>query len=325
MIVSQQLKNHEEQELPDRLPDGLEVSVVIPTYNRPVALYECIQALCQQTISPDRFEIVVVDDGSQAPVELTSNEQEAAPLTPPRPRIRVLRQENAGPAAARNRGAVMASGTYIAFTDDDCLPQPNWLENLLVGAASNPDSLLGGTTFNGLNNDLLAEANQLILDLVYDHFNGNHDEARFLTSNNWLVPRNRFLEIGGFDEEFRRAGGEDRDFCDRWRFDNRRIVWIDEARVEHRHEQNLWKFIQLYYCYGIGAKVYHRKRRLRKSGSIGDDLSFHKGVFRRLPSYLGRYPGMYVKARLIGALGVWQLANMSGFITETIFRKARNK
>lgn len=304
------------------LPEGLEVSVVIPTYNRTGALCECILALCQQTISCERFEIVVVDDGSQEPVEFALAELEADPLHLRRPRIRVVRQANAGPAAARNLGVVTASGTLIAFTDDDCLPQPNWLENLLEGAARHPDSLLGGTTFNGLSNDLFAETNQLILDMVYDHFNDPYGDATFLASNNWLIPRDRFLEIGGFDEEFRRAGGEDRDFCDRWRLVDRRIVWIDDARVEHRHGQTLRQFIHLYYRYGLGAKVYHRKRLSRKSGSLGDDLSFHQEVFRRLPSYLMRYPGILLKARMLVALGIWQLANMSGFMAETLFGKS---
>ena len=89
------------------------VSIVIPTYARPERLRECLAALARQTMPADAFEIVVVDDGSPQPVV----PPEAT--TPTGPTIRIIRQSNAGPSAARNRGVAEARGELIALTDDD--------------------------------------------------------------------------------------------------------------------------------------------------------------------------------------------------------------
>src|SRR5690349_8782081 len=97
------------------------VSIIIPTYNRPAPLEQCLKALSQLDYPRDRFEVVVVDDGSTiSPAGIV--EGFCSRLD-----IRMLRQANAGPAAARNLGAQEAKGQILAFTDDDCLPDPAWL------------------------------------------------------------------------------------------------------------------------------------------------------------------------------------------------------
>jgi glycosyltransferase involved in cell wall biosynthesis len=203
--------------------------VVIPTYGRPRQLRECLTALAAQTLPRDAFEVVVVDDGS--PDGLGSIAEDFAA----RLDVRVIRQDNAGPSAARNRGVEHAVGELIAFTDDDCLPAPAWLETLAAGERERPGSLVGGSTKNGLGDRLFSEASQWIIDMVYDHFNRDHDDAYFFASNNMLCSRRRYLDLGGFDELFPRAGAEDRDFCDRWRAADWPLIWRPEATIEHRH------------------------------------------------------------------------------------------
>jgi glycosyltransferase involved in cell wall biosynthesis len=95
------------------------VSIVIPTYARPERLRECLAALARQTMPADTFEVVVVDDGSPQPVVPPADTAAAGPT------IRIIRQSNAGPSAARNRGVAEARGELIALTDDDCLPTPD--------------------------------------------------------------------------------------------------------------------------------------------------------------------------------------------------------
>ena len=99
------------------------VSVVVPTFNRPAALASCLDALARQDYPADRYEMIVVDDGS-APTEAAAIAETAT-----RHRVRLVRQENRGPAAARNAGVREAHGAYIAFTDDDCMPAPGWKLN----------------------------------------------------------------------------------------------------------------------------------------------------------------------------------------------------
>jgi GT2 family glycosyltransferase len=292
---------------------------VIPTYARPERLRECLAALARQTLPADRFEIVVVDDGSPQPV-VTPADTAAAGAT-----IRIIRQSNAGPSAARNRGVQEARGELIAFTDDDCLPTPDWLELLVTAHRQSPDALVGGITFNGLTDDVFATTSQMIIDLVYEHFNTEESSAYFLTSNNMLCSRAAYSELGGFDTSFPRAGAEDRDFCDRWRASGRPLRLVPAARIEHRHAQNLKRFLGLHYRYGRGAFLYQAKRRLRGSGTMSHDMSFHGSLLYRLPRHLQKHRGLFRKAQIATAILLWQVANASGFFRQAASEKFRGK
>jgi glycosyltransferase involved in cell wall biosynthesis len=101
----------------------MKVSVVIPAYNAQQTIAEAVEQSVAQAKGPMEVEVVVVDDGS---VDDTAKIAESAGAT-------VIKQENAGPAAARNRGWKSATGQVICFTDSDCVPMSGWLENLLDG------------------------------------------------------------------------------------------------------------------------------------------------------------------------------------------------
>ena len=295
------------------------VSIVIPTYARPGRLRECLAALARQTMPADTFEIVVVDDGSPQPVV------PPADTAPDGPTIRVIRQPNAGPSAARNRGVAEAFGELIALTDDDCLPTPDWLESLVIAHRQSPAALVGGITFNGLPDDVFAMTSQMIIDLVYEHFNTDEASAYFLTSNNILCSRAAYSELGGFDTSFARAGAEDRDFCDRWRASGRPLRLVPAARIEHRHAQNLKQFLGLHYRYGRGAYLYQTKRRLRGSGTMSHDMSFHRSLLSRLPRHLQKHQGLFRKAQIATAILLWQAANASGFFHQAASETFRGK
>lgn len=286
------------------------VSIVIPTYARPAQLRDCLGALAQQTMAADTFEVVVVDDGSPQPVVPPED------TTPTGPTIRIIRQSNAGPSAARNRGVAEARGELIALTDDDCLPTPTWLESLVTTHRQFPDALAGGITFNGLTDDLFATTSQMIIDLVYEHFNADEASAYFLTSNNMLCSRVNYGELGGFDTAFARAGAEDRDFCDRWRASGRPLRLVPAATLEHRHAQTLKQFLGLHYRYGRGAYRYQAKRRLRGSGTMSHDMNFHRSLLRRLPRHLQKHRGLFRKVQITTAILLWQVANAAGFVRE---------
>ena len=119
-----------------------EASVVVPTFNRRRTLAEVLAALdAQQSVAP--FEIVVVDDGS---TDGTAEWLEQRGQTRP---VRWLRQQNQGPAAARNRGVAMASGEVIAFLGDDTIPEPDWLAAHLARHRARPEAglaVIGRTT-----------------------------------------------------------------------------------------------------------------------------------------------------------------------------------
>src|SRR3712207_1403127 len=91
-------------------------SVIVPTYERPAQLAACLGALARLDCPAASFEVIVVDDGSAAaPGRRLDEFRDLLD-------VRLLTQANAGPAAARNRGASEARGSFLAFTDDDCAP-----------------------------------------------------------------------------------------------------------------------------------------------------------------------------------------------------------
>jgi len=287
------------------------VSVVIPTFGRVEKLAETLAALDRQ--EGEAFEVVVVDDGSSQPVT-----REMLP-DPHRFTLRILRQTNQGPAAARNLGAKEANGEILLFTDDDCLPCPSWVSALSQEIKSHREVLVGSLTFNGLTENNWSAASQLIIDLVYEHFNRDPDNAYFIASNNLACRRDLFLELGGFDTDFPKAGAEDRDFCDRWRMTKRPIYLVRKQLVEHRHVQTFRKFLDLHYRYGRGAYLYQAKRKDRGSGTMAEDLGFHRTLLRNVPSHLIGVTLSRQLARLF-ALVCWQVSNAAGFLSEAAGR-----
>lgn len=295
------------------------VTVVVPTYGRPGHLRSCLKALAAQTLAREDFEVVVVDDGSPEPL------CEIAADFVRHMQVRLIRQMNAGPAAARNAGVREATGELIALTDDDCRPDPGWIETLVAAERNRPGALVGGSTRNGIDGWIFSETSQLIIDMVYDHFNADPENAYFFASNNMLVPRSRYLEVGGFDESFPRAGAEDRDFCDRWRAAGWPLIWRPEATIEHHHPQSLRTFVGVHCRYGRGARLYHSRRRDRATGTMDDDLSFHATLPLRVWKRLGRHPGALRRMQICGALALWQCANAAGFFAEALTRRPAPK
>lgn len=280
------------------------VSVVVPTFARPDALAACLEALADLDYPKDRYEAIVVVDGGAPPTEAIARAQERLAVT-------MIEQENAGPAAARNRGATHARGDLLAFTDDDCLPDRGWLR-AFADQGLEGDVLAGGRIVNGAPENLYAEASQLVLDFVFDYYCADPEQARFLISCNMCVPAERFREVGGFDERFRIS--EDRELSDRWRFERGRVVYVPEAVVHHVRPMTFRGFVRQHFAYGRGAYSYQHERARRGSGGLRSDVSFHRELPRRMRRAL---PGTGRRApALTGLLGVWQAANTAGYLYE---------
>ncbi len=290
-------------------------SIVIPTYSRPERLRNCLESLTRLKSPEGGFEVVVVDDGSPEPLQPVVAEFAS------RLAATCLRQENAGPATARNLGARHARGEYLAFVDDDCCVEADWLVAFQEAFVGDPGGMVGGHTVNGLAENRYSAASQLILDLVYAHYNPRPDAVTFLASNNIAMPAKRFHELGGFDAaRFSTAGGEDRDLCDRWISRFGTIRWAEKAIVRHYHSMSLGSFWRQNYTYGRGAWTFHRIRSEAGASRLQRDARFHLRVPGLLLRRLSRESWGNV-LRALPLLVVWQFANASGFFGEGLRRR----
>ena len=287
-------------------------SIIVPTYKRPAQLAACLQAIARLDYPRDGFEVIVVNDGSQAPPQaLIASFKDRLDMT-------LLKQAHAGPGAARNTGAAKARGKYLAFTDDDCLPVPDWLQTLAVRFEKVPESAVGGRTLNALPDNPYSTASQVLVDYLYSYYNANHDQARFFTSMNLAVPAERFRMLGGFDVSWPYAAGEDRELCDRWLYHGFQMVYAQEVNIYHVHALTFRTFCRQHFCYGRGAFHFHKARAQRGLGRIKlEPLLFYRNLLRQ--------PFSPVRERrallLVTLLLVSQVVNAAGFFWERLSYK----
>jgi glycosyltransferase involved in cell wall biosynthesis len=172
------------------------ISIIIPVWNSPGLLRRCLDALGAQTLSRDMFEIIVVDNGS------TDDTSDVARSFPG---VILLHEPRPGSYAARNRGLQQARGVYVAFTDADCLPAPDWLEKGLAAAGQHPDAgVLAGRIE-------LFEEGETEGPAFCDYerlfsFPQAHAARGNCATANWISRRTVFEELGGFDERLKSGG-----------------------------------------------------------------------------------------------------------------------
>lgn len=288
----------------------LSFSIIIPTYNRPAKLAVCLESLTRLDYPKSALEVIVVDDGSRQPYD--------AVIAPFRNRLNIQLhcKENGGPASARNFAAHYATGDFFAFTDDDCQPDTYWLWRLADQLEAVPDALVGGHTINALTNNVFSSASQLIADVVYSHYNADPQHASFFASNNMALSADRFREIGGFNSVFYKAASEDRELCDRWKFNGCRMIYVRTAIIHHAHDLTLGSFIRQHLNYGRGAYHFHRVRSARQSGSLVRETEFHLNMSNWLLDPIRRAPGLRRKIQTFFVLLLWQVTNAIGYFVE---------
>ncbi len=207
------------------------ISVVIPTFRRPALLLRCLRAIRVQRLpAGEWFEVLVVDDGH---CEQTSDCVTA--LTQHWPALRYLRplttRPGCGPAIARNHGWHAARAPFIAFTDDDTVPEPGWLSAGLRELRDRPElSALAGRVVVPLPQRRPSDHEKMTLGLQH---------ASFVTANAF-VRRDALEQLHGFDEHFQRAWREDSDLQFRLERDIGPVGRSDHAVVLHPVRPERW-------------------------------------------------------------------------------------
>jgi O-antigen biosynthesis protein len=221
------------------------ISVVVCTYNGSVTLRDCLEGL-RRLEYPD-YEVIVVDDGSTDASAAIAAEYD----------VRLIRTPNNGLSHARNRGLEAATGSIVAYTDDDARPDPHWL-NYLATAFERTDYVgLGGpnipSTGDGLIADCVANApGGPIHVLVSDH------EAEHIPGCNMAFRREALEAIGGFDPQFREAG-DDVDLCWRLQAQGWKIGFVPAGFVWHHRRNSLRTYWRQQKGYGKAEALLERK------------------------------------------------------------------
>ncbi len=212
-------------------------SVVICTHDGASRLKTCLRA-CQGIDYPN-FEVLVVDDGS------TDN---PAHVVNGFPNVRLIRQEHLGLSVARNRGAAEAKGDIIAYTDDDCEPDRDWLfwlarafDDPAVGAAGGPNL---PPEPQGLQEAVVAAGPGAPSHVLLDDTRAEH-----LPGCNLAIRRSAFNRIRGFREQFRTAG-DDVDICWRLIDHNWELAFAPSAFVWHRRRTSFPCYMKQQFGYG---------------------------------------------------------------------------
>jgi GT2 family glycosyltransferase len=290
-------------------------SIIVPTYCRPKQLAACLESIAQLEYPRELFEVLVVDDGSSSPPphEIISAFSSKFPVS-------LMTPKHGGPAAARNAGAGQAKGKFLAFTDDDCAPAPDWLQALATRLAVSPDCMIGGHAINALVHNPCAAASQMLIDYLYSYFNTRVGEGSFFTSNNICVPADHFRAIGGFDVSFSNAAAEDRDFCDRWFHSGRRLIYAPEIIVYHAHALTLKTFWRQHCTYGRGANQFYRLHYQRTSEKLKlNRLTFYSNLLKH--PFSNRSGGKAFSTSMLLALS--QVATFAGFAWEDMVSRFR--
>jgi serine acetyltransferase/GT2 family glycosyltransferase len=209
--------------------DGIWVSVVIATYNRQDLLRRLLEQLDDQTIPQARYEVIAVDDGSK--------EDTRALLADVKTRYahRIERQENSGPAVARQRGVDLARGKIVVFLDDDMQVKPTFLEAHLRHHADDRTVVLGRLRPDAkiAEMPLFERFYARVLKQQGDDFASGKEPVRGhnLYTGNVSMARELFVEVGGFDPQFRAL--EDEELGIRLEKGGASFAFADDAESVH--------------------------------------------------------------------------------------------
>lgn len=240
------------------------VSVIVPVFNDQSGIDRCVNALTAQNYPQDRYEIIVVDNNSKPAIRLM--DQAGC-------RIQLLFCGTAGSYAARNEGIECSRGEILAFTDADCLPIREWIQNGVVALSeSGRDWIIGGAV-------LLAAPESGSAAELYQYVSGfpqraNVNERNFAATANLFTYRALFDRVGLFNTQL--LSGGDLEWCLRAAEQGIAVVYSEQAAVVTSPRSNLSAAIRQ------ARRVAGGRVQLRRSSKTvvpADRTKPHKGPF----------------------------------------------
>lgn len=219
----------------------MKVSVVVPTAKRPDALSKCLDSLLKQTFPRESYEIIVVFDGAKPSSEFVESVADYNIVV-------VGSKKNKGPAAARNKGIKEAQGEVIAFTDDDCMVDKNWVRIMYEAHIKFADvACVGGNTVTRKDNMPARISQNLSNESMFFK-----DFPIYFPTCNISFKRGVFKHMT-FNETFKFPAGEDLEFGWRLLKEGYKLKYVPQAAVLHNcHTGGVKSYIRQSYLYGRG-------------------------------------------------------------------------
>jgi O-antigen biosynthesis protein len=268
--------------LPPSLQHYPRVSVVVCAYNAERTMDQCLASLAVLNY-PD-YEVIVVNDGSRDGTLAIAENYDFC---------RIISQLNHGLSVARNVGAEAATGDIVAYTDSDCVADPDWLTYLVAKMEANNLAACGGPNFPPPE-DTLVPAVVAVAPGGPTHVLISDEVAEHIAGCNMAFRRNELLRLGGFDPIYR-AAGDDVDIC--WRFqDSGHIIGFSPAAVVwHFRRNTVAAYCNQQRGYGKAEALVYAKHPFRFNlfgqakwlGRIYGDLSASLLLSRRPVIYSG--------------------------------------
>ncbi len=246
--------------LPPRLELTPRVSVVVCAYNAERTMDACLDSL--RTLNYPNYEVIVVNDGStDATLAISERHKAVYDADPGGPRMMIICQENKGLSVARNVGAQSATGEIIAYTDSDCVPDPDWLAFLVYKFVRSGFVAVGGPNFPPPEPHLVPAA-VAVSPGGPTHVLLNDEVAEHIPGCNMAFTAKALHEVGGFDATYTSAG-DDVDLC--WRLQNRgyAIGFSPAATVWHYRRNTVKAYLKQQMGYGKAEALLYFKHPYR--------------------------------------------------------------
>jgi len=224
------------------------VTVIIPTFNAADKLAACLYALEHQSCPKEKFEIIVIDDGSKDnTADLVKNYK-----------VHYFYQENKGPAAARNKGVELALGDIILFTDSDCAPDQNWIQEMAKPFAD-PEIVGVKGAYQTAQHSMWARFAQLEFEERYSILLKNI-YIDMVDTYSAGYRKDLFLSMGGFDTSFPVPNNEDTELSYKISLTGQRLIFNPKAIVWHTgHPDSLNQYMRLKFWRGYWRMIVYHK------------------------------------------------------------------
>ncbi|HUT05000.1 MAG TPA: glycosyltransferase, partial [bacterium] len=209
-------------------------SVIIPVYSGENTIASCLEALAAQDVPMQEFEVIVVDDGSTDSTAQVVKQFD----------VKYIYQENRGPATARNVGVRHAQGSIIVFTDADCVPEPNWLREMVIPLVNESDVVGVKGAYRTRQKRLVARFAQAEFEERFKRLKKRRT-IDFVDSYSAGFKKDIFNELGGFNPRYPKANNEDVELSFRVAQKHHKMVFSPGAIVYHTHPDTIYKYAKL--------------------------------------------------------------------------------